>query len=266
MPRLRSLALLLAALLAAACDDPSQALHPEQVQRQGIFMILDPDHTVQVAVAKPVGIGGQLFGLKSQLAGPGVSLSWTPSSPKMPGDCVERYGLLIQGGNEEPYCMKFAFRPAFGATYRLDSSAEGYPSVTAQTTVPGDFSITSAAGSGNPAGSSGLQASWTPSAGAYRYVVSLRPATPSDCARWATCLGWHTVVEGTTLSTTVPADALQEAGTGPWELDVYAMDKAVYEFLFTGTQGELFSVPPVENVKGGHGAVGSWVRRSRPLQ
>jgi hypothetical protein len=48
-------------------------------------------------------------------------------------------------------------------------------------------------------------------------------------------------------------------------VDVYALDRALFEYLTTGASGDLFPVPPVQNIVGGHGAMGAWVRRTRRL-
>jgi hypothetical protein len=53
--------------------------------------------------------------------------------------------------------------------------------------------------------------------------------------------------------------------SGPYYVDVYAMDRHAYEDVMTGSGSEFLPVPPSENVVGGFGAVGAWVIRSTPL-
>lgn len=62
-----------------------------------------------------------------------------------------------------------------------------------------------------------------------------------------------------TVAGTIPGEALED-GSGPWSLEVLALDRGLYEYFISGTGHDLFSVPPVENVEGGHGVLGSWSR------
>ncbi|HEY0035512.1 MAG TPA: DUF4249 family protein, partial [Longimicrobium sp.] len=165
----------------------------------------------------------------------------------------------------EPRCLDFRFTPRPGASYRVSVSADGFAAASGTVLVPGDFVVKAVEVRGALPGTEGLEAAWSASAGAYRYVVTVRPTTAPECVRIRSCdKRWFAVTSDTTLSTTVPADELS-GGEGPWSVDVYALDRALYEYLTTGASGDLFPVAPVQNVQGGHGAVGAWLRRSRPL-
>jgi hypothetical protein len=260
---LAALALLLAAT-TAACDDPTLTRRPPELASMTLFLVLDPDAEVQPLLAKPASAERELAGLHGEVRRDGASVATAAGgSPQENAHlpCVGRYGPVTIAA----HCLAFAFRPAFGGTYSVAASADGYPSAAATTRVPGDFTITAVEAEGDPPGTGALRVAWTRSEGAYRYVVALRPSTLPPCVEMRSCeQGWSVATRDTTIHTAVPAAALAGAG-GPWQVDVYAMDEAVYQYLTTGSTGNLFPVGAVQNVSGGYGAVGSWVRRSREL-
>lgn len=147
--------------------------------------------------------------------------------------------------------------------------AEGYASASATVRIPNGFNIIRAEAHGEPPGREGLEAAWSASEGSYRYLVGLRAEVPPWCALTEGDLcgvapdrqGWFTMLPDTVLDTTVSTEEL-EGGEGPWYFEVYATDEPLHGFLTTGHAGDLFPVPPKQNVEGGYGAVGSWVRRS----
>ncbi len=79
--------------------------------------------------------------------------------------------------------------------------------------------------------------------------------------------GWFAVTRDTVLETAVAGKGAEGSanGGGPWYVDVYAVSRSLHDYLTTGSTSELLPVPPVQNVKGGYGAVGAWVMRSYTL-
>jgi len=253
-------AMLAALLLATGCDDPTHARTPPRVNALSIFLVLDPDSLVQPLLAYPTNSADVIQGLSGTVHSGGALVA-SGSMAALPSACTERY--WTSGSAGLPRCVPFQFSPRPGATYRVSVSGEGYPAAAATATVPGEFQVREVVARGTPPGTEELRVSWTPSKGAYRYVVALRPQTAPRCVRIRACTqGWYAATTDTVLQTRVPASELQ-GGEGAWFVDVYAMDRAVYEYLTTGSSGNLFPVPPVQNVEGGYGAVGAWVRRSR---
>lgn len=266
----RSRRLLIAALtllmpLAAACDDPTLARPAPGHGSMTLFLILDPDASVQPLLVKPAGVGGDMDGLAGEVRRAGALIATVPW-PRAVEDnghlpCVARYGPI----RIAPYCLPFEFRPEHGATYSVAAAAHTYPSATGSTTVPGEFQITEVDARGELPGTGGLQVRWTSSEGVYRYVVAVRPTRAPSCVEMSSCeQGWYVATRDTSIDTVVPPEALA-GGSGPWNVDVYSMDEALYQYLTTGTSGNLFPVGAVQNVAGGFGAVGSWVRRTETL-
>lgn len=227
-----------------------------------LFAVLDPD---EGAASRP---GGQDVGVTSSFVpdtgevmpafyGVSAVLSSPDTAPvqgETNGSC---YPSNLAGAFT---CLRFHTSVYPGQTYTVTVSANEYPTAMATTTIPGDFRILDYEAKGLPPGTNGLRVSWTSSVGAYRYLVALRseetPTCYPDC--WN---GWSVITDSMSFAGTVPTVALSK-GTGPWHLDVYALDKHLFEYLSTGTGGHLFSVAHVSNVENGYGVVGSWVRRS----
>ena len=260
-----------ACLLLAACDDPTRPRSAPTLRSLSLFMVLDPDAATQPLLIKPpqaadsIGtLSGELFLGQQRVAA--ITRDYT-------GDefhpCAIRYGPLT-GTGAPARCLDFALDVRHGATYRVEARAEGRPVATASVTVPGAFRIVSHSVRGAPPGTEGLEATWTRSEGAYRYAVSIRSDALIECF-WTHCQEglweqepWFAVTADTSISVTVPAERIR-AGKGGWHLEIYAMDRVLFEHLTTGTVAEPFPVPPTQNVRGGYGAVGAWVRRSVPL-
>ena len=257
-------------LLAAACEDPSAVVEVPPVRSMTMFVVLDPDEATQPVLIKPASPGGVIRALGGSVRRDGrVAASLAPTDDASGNEfhaCLGRYGAQL--GFSHPRCLDFAFRPAPGATYRVEAFADGYPTASGSATVPGGFRIVQLSAPGTPPGTERLEVTWTRSAGAYRYVVALRSQG------LAACLGqrrecavahdpgdWQMATADTSVSTVIPAAGVAR-GQGGWVLDVYAMDRNVYEYLTTGIGGEPFPVPPAQNVTGGYGSVGAWVRRS----
>lgn len=256
----------LALLLPVACDSPGAPRLAPRVEEMVVILALDPDASVQPLVVTTAEVGGRLEGLGVDVyRGDVVVASVQPARPASDDEldpCVDHYGVLMYSG--EIRCVALDFTPDFGATYRLVVSADGRPTASAVATVPGDFDLLEVEADGQPPGTEGLLAAWTGSDGRYRYVVGLRSEEICDQIDCKSRPAWYAVTEATEISTTVPRDEI-EGGFGPWHLDVYAVEEALYQYLTTGTGGDLFSVPVVQNIEGGYGVLGAWVRRSRPL-
>jgi hypothetical protein len=256
----------IAALLLAGCDDPMATRRPPNLPELRVFLIVDPDAASQPLLLQPVGARVVLERVRGEvrLDNQPVASITAPTIPEnefLP--CAMRYGIL--DADAQPRCLDFRFAPRYGASYRVSVSADGFQEVSGTVTVPGDFSVRTVVSRGAPPGTQGLEAAWSRSTGVYRYVVTLRPTIAPECVRIRSCdQRWFAVTTDTTIQTTVPADKLA-GGEGPWFLDVYAVDRPLYEYLTTGASGDLFPVPPVQNVQGGHGAVGAWLRRSKQL-
>lgn len=248
------------------------ARRPPTAEELTLFMILNPDFSVQPMLVAPAATEGLVRDLSGEIRAGNV-LTASASTPEEWKDselrpCIHgRYGS-IYGTGGQPRCLVFDFVPQMGATYRVTVSAEGRPTATAVTTIPGDFSVVTATATGDPPGTKRFDASWSRSRGAYRYLVALRAADPPFQTSVPDRKGWFAVTTDTSLSTVVSGKAAEElvGGGGPWYVDVYAVDKALYEYLTTGTDAALYPVPPLQNVKGGYGAVGSWVRRSMEIE
>lgn len=256
------------ALAAAGCGDPLATRQPGVAEGLSVFMVVDPDQASQPLVVKTAAPGGSVRGLRVELeTADGTDVPFTINEPiegfeLLP--CVARYGSIV--GDSEPSCVDLSFAVTKGETYRISVSAEEEPTATASFTVPRDFALTRVQAEGSPPGTGGLQVEWTPSAGAYRYLVAVRPQGAPQCVKDGGCQRtWFEATTGTSVRTTVPAGEL-DGSEGPWFVDVYAVDRPMYEYLTSGVAEDLFPVPPIQNVERGYGAVGSWVRRSQVLR
>lgn len=105
-----------------------------------------------------------------------------------------------------------------------------------------------------------LKASWTVSRAAHRYIASLRQPCRGSCFD-----AWYADVDTAGINTDVPEDAIRAAFKSPLMLDVAALDEHLHAFITTGHVGNTFSVPPVQNVEGGFGVVGSLRFRERTV-
>jgi hypothetical protein len=254
-------------LLLGGCDDPTLPRRPPDSTALRVFLIIDPDRATHPLLVQPSGAGGVLDQLEGKVfvgnqlvASATGQADW--NNEFIP--CADRYGSL--DGTAFPRCLDFQFAPQPGTTYRVVVGAENHLTASASVRIPNDFEVTSVIAQGDPPGTQTLKVQWTRSEGAHRYVVAVRQETAPRCVRISDCdQGWFVVTEDTIIDTIVPEEEVG-GGEGSWFVDVYAMDKAVYEYLMTGTTGDLFPVPPVQNVEDGYGAVGAWVRRSVLIQ
>ena len=148
-----------------------------------------------------------------------------------------------------------------GAVYRVEARALDRDTASGVTRVVGAFEVEDAVLSGAD-NSAVLSASWTPSLAVHRYIVSFR----SDCyGSGQGCDPWHADVDTAAVSIGVPEYAIGKALTNPMTLDVVAFDEHLHAFLTTGHDGIAFDVPPVQNVEGGFGVVGSLQFRERAV-
>jgi hypothetical protein len=255
---------------ALGCDDPLRSLlPPSDTGSMMVLLVLDPDSTLQPILIEPVSplLGwDQLrieFFLDGELANSVLVPEERTSDERYP--CIGKYGPLF-GYNGR--CAVLAMAPSHGQRYSLVLSATGRPTATADGVIPGDFEIISVAAEGDPPGTEGLEVHWTASEGAWRYAVGVRPDSISGCSYTGhidECTRtWFAATADTVLRVKVPQDAVA-GGHGPWWVDVFAMERGLYEHLTTGTAGDYFSVPPVQNVRGGYGAVGAWVVRTAEI-
>lgn len=256
-------ALLVLALGMSGCIDPASARLPLETSERAlvVFMVLDPQRAgedgraLQPAVVTTSDVSlSDLSGLEVDLRQPDGSLvRGQPTSSECP----------YFGSYAAPRaCVVFEVAAEHGAAYELLASADNHNPITASAVVPGAFEITEHVAQGGPPGTGGLTAEWTPSPGAYRYLVAVRAARTPGC--FPDCDGWMAITSEPRFSGVVSSEALTP-GQGPWFLDVYALDRPLHDYLVSGTPGDLFSVPPASNVQGGHGVVGAWVRRTVPL-
>lgn len=264
---IRSVLTVALAVAGGSCDDPNRILETPPLDRSmRLFGVFDPDSSWHPVFIESLDVGGGFQRLDARLYRNGVLVAvgaevdmtdpmhYTDSL----ASCSIRYGTL--GINSAVACPVFQVAIEPGATYRLVVTADDRPTADVTFTVPGPFNFAHLNTDGSPPGTDGIDAGWTVSPGAYGYFVSLR-ATSTDCDDAHGCDGWFVATRDTSISATVPAAAL-DPGRGPWYVDISALSQGLYQYLTTGEAGDLFSVPPIENVEGGHGAVGAWYRRS----
>ena len=171
--------------------------------------------------------------------------------------------MSVPIGGRDQVCMTPEADLEPGGVYRVEARAGDRETASGVTRVVGSFEIDNAVLRGAD-DSAELSAAWTPSLAAHRYIVSLRKETSGGCGTCAD--GWHADVDTTTITIAVPEDAIDNAFQDPMMLDVMALDVHLHAFLTTGHSGLAFSVPPVQNVVGGFGVVGSLRFRERRLE
>ncbi len=263
-----ALVIALVVAFASACDDPTAVRRAPPLSGMRLFMIVDPDEASQPLLVKPADEGGTLTNVRVEVrTAAGAFVPVTVLPPEFEGfelqPCIRRYGAIV-GGNV-PQCLDLDFRVDKGESYEVRVFADEHPTASARFTVPGAFSIEEVNAPGSPSIPREIDVRWTPSAGAYRYLVAIRPAVAPECVERGGCQrNWFAVTTATRVSTALPEGELDGA-RGPFYVDVYAVDQAIYQYLTSGVAENMFPVPPVQNVEGGRGAVGAWVRQSFQL-
>lgn len=253
---------------ASACDDPTAVRRAPPLSGMRLFMIVDPDEASQPLLVKPADEGGTLTNLRVEVrTGAGDFVPVTVLPPEFEGfelqPCIRRYGAIV-GGNV-PQCLDLEFQVDKGQSYQVRVFADEHPTASARFTVPGAFSIEHVNAGGSSSMPRELNVRWTPSANAYRYLVAIRPAVAPECVERGGCQrNWFAVTTATEVRTAVPEGELEGSG-GPFFVDVYSVDRAIYQYLTSGVAENMFPVPPVQNVENGRGAVGAWVRQSHQL-
>lgn len=258
--------LLFAAMVAASCD----IVHPEPRPGLGdqliLFSILNPDSTRQaVAVVSTDQVDPVLTGLVVRMhkRAPGSAGSdWafiaetTDTAPNTDDLFHNDYPCFSDKSvSQWQYCLTLPVVVEPGATYKIEAIADGHPTVSGTTRVVGNFEIDKTELSGNV-----LSASWTPSLAAHRYLMGVVYWDTN----WCCSPGWSADLPGTSFNAPIPQEAIDSAGPVP-TLVVSAVDRHYHAYLTTGHAGQLFKVPPVQNVKGGFGVVGSAQHSSRPI-
>jgi hypothetical protein len=241
-----------------------------------LFLVVDPDTSSQPLLVESFAPNLRLDSLAVRTtidgapADSAIAASDTSFSSQTDwiDECIHRYGSLSPR-SVDWRCPVLAESPAYGSEFHIEVSGAGRPTASATIRVPGDFRILSASAEGDPPQT--LDVVWARSDGAYRYMVGLHPAHVPGCrggvpdqtneVGWLPCRrSWLVATADTVEHTTVPADAIT-GGEGPWQVEVFALDRPLYDYVTTGTSGDYFSVPPIQNVAGGYGVVGAWVWR-----
>lgn len=251
-------------LILLGCGDPLTVRDVSTVDRSiRVFMVLDADSTRQALLLESLDPGGTFEDLRAELHTAGGATVVGQNNP--PGvdyhlPCSQRYGVI--GTNAASACVVFETAVEPGRLYELVVSARQRPPARAQTTVPDAFAIVALSLAGQPPGTDGVDAHWNTSPHAHGYFAFLR-AQSTDCEDVRGCPGgWSVSTTDTVVSGSIPEKALED-GSGPWTFEVIALDRGLYQYLTSGTGNDLFSVPPIENVDGGHGVLGSWRRATR---
>ena len=274
--RIIVVALLVLSAVTVSCDDPTAFRNPPNEDRMTMLVVLDPAFDTQAVWITPFD-RDSIRGLSVEVWIGDALVSTGTSDPRDEGDageldlCRVRHNRYLWGPHRwqtPKYCYVFPLRPAAEATYEVVLRADGRPTVRGRTTVPAGFAVHDVSARGDPPGTAGLDLAWGPSAGAHRYAVMLRSLNGDvdhNVSFDYPYHGWYRATADTAISWVVPGDSIDPKLTAPWVLDVYALDRALYEHITSGSQDDLFPVPPASNVEGGFGVVGSWVRRSVPV-
>ncbi len=260
--------------LVAGCGDPAAPEIPDLSDgSMRLFSVLIADSVAQTVIVDQtdglplVGVEGTLSEVAASgelvVVGTAVAAPLAPSLAASLAATGLRFGSFSGVGVE----LTFPVTVIPGRRYHVRVTAPGRPTASATTTIPGAFAITSIVASGDPPGTGGLELRWSPSAGAFRYLVRVR-AEPDCVTQAPACesigIPWAASVDGPSLSGVVPDTALPADRTEAVEFAVYAVNRELIEYLTTGVGGP-FTVLPQQNVVGGYGVVGAWVRRERSL-
>ncbi len=264
--------------LVAGCGDPAAPEIPDLSDgSMRLFSVLIADSVAQTVIVDQtdglplVGVEGMLSEVAASgelvVLGTAVATPLAPSRTASLGASLGATGFRSGSFSSVGVELTFPVTVIPGRRYHVRVTAPGRPTASATTIIPGDFAITSIVASGDPPGTGGLELRWSPSAGAFRYIVRVR-AEPDCVTQAPACesigVPWAAATDGPSLSGVVPDTALPAGRTEAVEFAVYAANRELIEYLTTGVGGP-FTVLPKQNVVGGYGVVGAWVRRHRSL-
>ncbi len=250
----------------AACSDVVHPTPPDEIlsDRLFVYAALDPDEVHQWIAVAPVDaryppvVTVAIYRKTSSQAGSGWTLVASDSSagPKDHDhnpDCVSN---LFSGA----HCLVPHASLAPGAVYMVEATADGFPSARGATRIPGDFQVESATLSRN-GGTHVISAEWTASDHVHRYLFAAR-------RHWIECVNcfraWNVDVDSTSFTGPLPQVAVDSLGPDP-TVEVMAADEHLHAFVTSGLGDQLLSIPPVMNVEGGFGVVGSARYRTRSI-
>lgn len=257
-------------LALAACDDPLRVRPAPVDTRMAVFMIMEPLHPIQpVEIQETPGLPNTAAEIVVQsgdsLVASVTAVPPTMFSPAQSAICAVRHGLHAGTTRDSlswtTQCVPVGFDARYGAAYRVTVAREGRRTATGSTVVPGDFDIVESEISGDPPRR--VTATWTRSAGTHRYLVALGgvenmifggPCEQHSCARWF----------AVTQDTAIVADIdprFVENTRPPYSVSVWAVSRELLEGITTGATSGFFPIPPTQNVTGGMGTIGAWVRR-----
>lgn len=263
--------LTLLAMFAIGCDDPTAERLAPRERRLLVMLDLDPAADTQAMwittfdLSSPDEVVAELWSNDTVVS---------TAIPEALYACRLRYngistGITGQGGP----CFSFPFRPTYGKTYELVVHSRNRPTLTAVTTVPGDFHVVSGVVQGDPPGTEKLEVAWTSSNPSHRYLVFVMDrsygfAGLSSLPRGDPPIsrsGWTLATTDTAVSTHRPRGEVWDGKDGDWVVAVYAIDRPLFDFMTSGSNNGLFPVPSISNVINGYGFFGSWVRKYIPV-
>ncbi|MDE2763377.1 MAG: hypothetical protein OXQ94_15030 [Gemmatimonadota bacterium] len=261
-PILPRIFLIAIAAATTTCEITEPEVPLDLDSRLVLVAALNPDSTRHPVVVWPAQtldtVKGTVVRIYREKAGPSER-EWTlvGETDQIEEDwtaCARRYGNPIN----DTQCLVPTATLEDGVTYRVEVFAEEKDTAWGATTAVGGFEVKSAELFGE--GADTLNAEWTEAVAAHRYMVSLRELRAGNVFR-PYVDGWYVAVDGTSVTTPVPEDTIEKAVT-PLTLDVAAMEVHLYSFITSGNGGSAFSVPPIQNIVGGFGVVGSVRYRS----
>ena len=260
-PRLHPVRPVLAigATVIAACGDVAHPEFPRHLDdRLIVLAVLDPDSTAHPMLVWPVDYSDPLTGTVARVyrASDGVWTLVGETSESVHTSRCSPYGGVVIG---VAHCLMPAAVLDDGASYRVEVSADDRATAWGVTAAVGAFQVETAVLS-RSSDQNSLSAAWTVSLATHRYAASLRPRTERGVFSLGGA-GWYIEVDDTSVATPVPDDAI-EAAVQPLTLDVAAFDEHLHAFITSGNGDTSFSVPPIQNVVGGFGIVGSVRYRS----
>ena len=241
-----------------ACDDPLALLEPPEPPAQlTLLSVLDPNQPFQTVRITPVDLERTLSGLTARLYEDGVLVATAVPADETTGarcgpDAFHSFMVPLE-------CLVFPYWVRHGHTYRVEVEADGFARTWGETSTPGPF-VTSTVSIQESGGQTRFDLAWTPSSGAFIYWAAARlDEERSSCGQLCDP---SLYLETDQTSAAGEAPPCQGGGGCTWIVDVVAADRHLHEYLNTGAEGETFTVPPIQNVVGGHGVIGSWVRRT----